>query len=58
MLEKYVAYLGLELDCLELVEPVLVDLDLFGLLLLVDTSVALLEGCREEVLNVLGVDGI
>ena len=58
MLEKYDAYLGLELDCLELVEPVLVDLDLLGLLLLVDTSVALLEGCREEVLNVLGVDGI
>ena len=58
MLEKYFAYLGLELDCLELVEPVLVDLDLLGLLLLVDTSVALLEGCREEVLNVLGVDGI
>ena len=58
MLEKYVAYLRLKLDCLELVEPVLVDLDLFGLLLLVDTSVALLEGCREEVLNVLGVDGI
>ena len=58
MLEKYVAYLGLELDCLELVEPVLVDLDLLSLLLLVNASVALLKSRLEKVLHVLGVDGI